>query len=176
MLAISYSRSIILSVRAMTNTESKTSKEDTTMTAEEIKKAWNTFKRELKKELPETERVGFYMSVKQIKNNTATMCLCSTISYEEHIAMAEASIKKVSAYESWTPEEKARNRAYNEERIAHFTERLERYGTMQNECNVVGRQIINSRAFQKFANNFPSISTQYEKANGCYYLRVNYQA
>lgn len=146
------------------------------MTAEEIKKAWNTFKRELKKELPEAETVGFYMNVKQIKNNTATMCLCGTISYEEQIAMAEASIKKVSAYETWTPEEKARNREYQEARIESYKAELEKYGTKQNECNVVGRQIINSRAFQKFANNFPSISTQYEEANGCYYLRVNYQA
>ena len=146
------------------------------MTAEEIKKAWNTFKRELKKELPEAETVGFYMNVKQIKNNTATMCICGDISYEKQISYYEQAIAKVNAYDTWTDEEKARSTAYSEERIASYKARLAKYGTPMNECNVVGRQIINSRAFQKFANNFPSISTQYEEANGCYYLRVNYQA
>ena len=147
------------------------------MTAEEIKKAWNTFKRELKKELSEAERIGFYMNTKQIANNTATINLgWYGWTYEEHISYYEESIIKVNGYESWTAEEKAKNEAYCKERIEYNKGLLEKYGTVENEAKTIYAGIISSKAYKKFASNFSSMDTCIEDTNETYYCRFSYQA
>jgi len=143
------------------------------MTDAEIKKAWETMKKELRKELG--IEGGFTMSAKQIGNRTATFLVCNNRPYEEEIRLANKDIEKVMAYTSWTEEEKARSRAYNEERIAHYTAEMEKYGTKENELKVTHEAILNSKAFQKFAGNFETVTTEFEtRENFLYYIRFSY--
>ncbi len=144
------------------------------MTAEEIKKAWNTFKKNIKKELPEAQYLGYTMSAKQIKNGTATILICNKIPYEDEIARTERSIIQVNGYETWTPEEKARNREYQEARIESYKRDLSRFGTKENELVSISNLIRESKAFKALSETIRVTSTTYDDMQNCYYLRINY--
>lgn len=143
------------------------------MTGTEIKKAWEVMKKEIKKELG--IEGGFTMNVKQINNRTATYLVCTNRSYEDEIAYREREIARVMAFTSWTDEEKAKSKAETEQVIAKYAERLAKYGTKENELRVTRDEIVNSKAFKKFASNFESVTTEFEeKENFYYYIRFNY--
>lgn len=143
------------------------------MTNTEIKKAWETMKKELKKELG--IEGGFTMGAKQINNRTATYLVCNIVSYEEEIKRAKDSNAIVQAYDSWTAEEKAKRNAETERQVAQYEELLAKYGTKENELRMVHEELVNSKAFQKFASNFENVTTEVEfKENFFYYIRFNY--
>lgn len=143
------------------------------MTNAEIKKAWETMKKELKKELG--IEGGFTMNAKQINNRTATYMACNNRPYEEEIRIAKETIEKVMAYTTWTEEEKARSKANTENWIEKETERIKKYGTKENELKMIHEEIVTSKAFQKFASNFEKVTTEFEeKENFLYYIRFNY--
>ena len=144
------------------------------MTAEEIKKAWNTFKRELKKELPEAQYLGYTMSAKQIKNGTATILICNKIPYENEIARAERSIIQVNGYETWSTESKANHEEYERRRIESYKRDLSRFGTKENELVSISNLIRESKAFKALSETIRVTSTTYDDMQNCYYLRINY--
>ena len=145
------------------------------MTNSEIKKAWETFKKEVKKEL-HLDCLGFSMTSRQINNRTATICICNKFSFESEIERDMESITRVMGYTSWTPEEKKRSVTSTENDIEMRKAELARFGTKENEYAVISKEIIDSKAFQKFSEKFTSISTCFDEMDICYYLRINYQA
>ena len=144
-----------------------------TLTNEEIKKAWETMKKEIKKELGTT--YGFTMNKKQIENRTATACICNNISYEREIAHAYNSIERIQAYDTWTEQEKADNKERNEQLIARYNEKLAQFGTKENEAITSLNQIENTKAYKKFvATMGGDVTMTIELKNDCYYIRFNY--
>lgn len=121
------------------------------MTANEIKTAWNTFKKETKKEISFDMNGCCYMNAKQIANGTATICLCCDIEYDDEIKHHRNSIEKVNGYDTWTDEEKKRNEAHNMEMIAHYEHLKATYGDRANEAGTKAAEITNSAAFNKLA-------------------------
>lgn len=115
----------------------------------EIKKAFEQFKKELKKETGIFG--GFVMNRAQIAKGTATKLVCNTISYEKEIEEVVYYDEKVQGYETWTDEEKARRHTRNLERIAYLNGEIEKYGTKTNFANDEVERIVNSKAFQKFS-------------------------
>lgn len=144
------------------------------MTNSEIKKAWETFKKEIKKEL-HLDYLGFYMSSRQINNRTATIRICNHIAFETEIKRDQDSIEKVMGYDTWTEEEKMRTKAYYESTISEKKALMARFGTKENMLKMISNEIINSKAFQKFSEKFTSISTCFDEMDICYYLRINYE-
>ena len=116
----------------------------------EIKKAFETMKKELKKEMGISG--GFTMSAKQIENRTATYLVCNLVPWEKEIKYFEDACARVRGYSSWTDEEKARwCNDYETITIPWFKEQLAKFGTKtayaENEIN----RVINSAAFAKFS-------------------------
>lgn len=144
------------------------------MTNSEIKKAWETFKKEIKKEL-HLDRLGYSMTSKQINNRTATICICNHIAFETEIKRDQDSLEKVMGYDSWTEEEKMRAKAYYESTISEKKALMARFGTKENMLRMISEEIINSNAFKKFSESFISISANFDEMDICYYLRINYQ-
>ena len=143
------------------------------MTNTEIKKAWETMKKELKKELGIAH--GFTMNAKQINNRTATYLVCNNIPYEEEIKREKDSNARVQAYDTWTEEAKAKYNAETERWVTQHEERLAKYGTKENEHRMVHEELVNSKAFKKFASNFENVTTEFEtKENWLYYIRFHY--
>lgn len=143
------------------------------MTDKEIKKAWETMKKELKKETGLES--GFTMNAKQIKNRTATFLACNNIPYSEEIERLERDCARVQAYDTWTAEEKARHKEYTDGQIERYTKRMEKHGTKENELRNKHDMLVNSKAFKKFAANFDSVTTEFEtKENMFYYIRFHY--
>ena len=142
------------------------------MTNTEIKKAWETMKKELKKESGIT--YGFSMTAKQLNNRTATYCVCNDSPYEEEIKREQKSMERIQSYDSWTAEEKANSCARSEENIAYYRAQLEAYGTKENKVIIELEQLLASKAFKKFASNFEQVITDTEHTNGCYYIRFTY--
>lgn len=137
------------------------------MTANEIKAAWNTFKRNAKKELS-FNPCTFSMTVKQIANSTATICLCSNVSYEEDI-------------DSWRRELEWRkknwsevNEEYYQQRIRFVEELREKYGSIEGEAVAKYDEIIHSKAFSKLAEAIGITATTLEAQGYSYYLRISY--
>lgn len=121
------------------------------MTANEIKNAWNVFKKEIAKEMPFSLTGCCYMNAKQIQNGTATIVLCNDIEYDEDIADRLRSIERVNAYTSWTDDEKKRSEASEREAIKYLESTKATYGTKANEAKIKAEAITNSKAFKKLA-------------------------
>lgn len=121
------------------------------MTANEIKNAWNTFKKEIKKELTFDLTGCCYMNAKQIQNGTATICLCNDIEYDNDIAESLSSIERVNGYNAWTAEEKKRSEAKQREYIKFIENQKATYGTKANEAKTKNDAIIASNAYKKLA-------------------------
>ena len=142
------------------------------MTAQEIKKAWEQMKKEIKKETGIYG--GFTMNQKQIKNRTATYCICNVIPYEEEIAQCKSTDEKVQGYDTWTETEKANSHEHAMNTIKRYQEKLAKYGTKENEAEMVTKEIINSKAFQKFQKAVGVTDWNIEQMDICYYIRFNY--
>lgn len=142
------------------------------MTNLEIKKAWETMKKEIKKELG--LEGGFTMSQKQINNRTATFLICNATAYEDEIRREKETTERVQSYTSWTAEEKARQKEQADKNTAHYLERLERYGTKENEATATLKQLLNSEAFKRFSGNFEKVAAMIEQKEACYYIRFYY--
>lgn len=121
----------------------------------EIKKAFETMKKELKKEISISG--GFTMSAKQIENRTATYCVCNMISYEDEIKYHKAACDRVRSYKNWTDAEKERWISDTEVWVKYFEDCLEKYGTKENFANEMVNKIVNSKAFAKFCETVSGV-------------------
>lgn len=138
----------------------------------EIKKAFEQMKKDLAKEVGISG--GFTMSAKQIKNRTATYCVCNNIPYEEQIAREKASDERVQGYTTWTDEEKANSHARSVETVKRYEARLAEFGTKENEAKVKMERIVNSKAFKKFSDEVGGCECNIEQMDIAYYIRFNY--
>ena len=146
----------------------------------DIKKAWNNFKKDIKKEGLDLNGLC-YMTAKQIANRTATVLLCNAIPYEEQIEHVIKEMEKVQSYDSWTAEEKARDKKRSEETIAAYEAEMKKFGTKENKAKVTSEQIVSSKAFKTFCENAEiedTVSTNIEMQTqygiNLYYLRIMY--
>ena len=149
------------------------------MTPTEIKKAWNTFKKEIAKEVNFGMTGCCYMNAKQIANGTATICLCCDIEYDVEITRSRATIERVNGYTSWTDEEKKRSEKNSLESIANYENLKATYGNRANEAKTKATEITSTAAFKKLAQ---AISIQHfetelvKKWEGLnqYQIRIHY--
>ena len=149
------------------------------MTTTEIKKAWNNFKKEAKKEISFDLTGCCYMNAKQIANGTATIALCNDIEYDTEIARQRRTIEQVNGYTSWTPEEKKRSEAHSLARIAEYEAEKAAYGTKTNEAQVKAVEITSSAAFIKMAKTIGVHAFELELVKkweglNLYQIRIHY--
>lgn len=122
------------------------------MNANEIKKAWNTFKKEIAKEIDLNLTGCCYMNAKQIENGTATITLGLDWSYDAEIKSLRRSI---AYYRTWDGDNKERGERFArdyEEKIAVLEAKKATYGTRENEHLHDVNEITGSAAFKKLAN------------------------
>lgn len=149
------------------------------MTNEMIKKAWNTFKKEIAKEIDLDLTGCCYMNAKQIENRTATITLQLNWSYDEEIACIA---RDVDYYLTWDGDNKERGERYARdyrEKIAKIEARKATHGTRENEISADIEKITSSAAFKKLAAAIGIQSTgldlgSYNKSLKVYQLRINY--
>lgn len=149
------------------------------MTANEIKNAWNTFKKEAKKEISFDLTGRCYMNAKQIESHTATIALCNDIEYDNEIACCVRSIERVNAYTSWTDEEKKNSEERNRESIEQYESLKAAYGTRANEAEVKYTTITESKAYKKMAKAIGIKNADLELVHkweglNLYQIRINY--
>ena len=145
--------------------------------ANEIKKAFEIFKKEIAKELDfnDWQKSGFTMSKRQIELRTATYLACNSRSFEHEIEAAAASIAKVMTYDTWTDEAKARHKADHQHVININEEMMARYGTKSNMLVQVKKDIEASKAFAKLQEVLGPITLTTETKEDFYnYIRFNY--
>lgn len=138
----------------------------------EIKKAFETFKKEIKKELGLSG--GFTMSAKQIANRTATQIVVADIPFQTFIDQTIREDERIQSYDTWTDAQKARSHEEHIERIRRLGHRLNVYGTPYNMAVRRMCDIAASEAFRKFQENVGQTSLNVEQMNGAYYIRFNY--
>ena len=147
--------------------------------ANEIKKAWNTFKKEIANEIDLDLTGCCYMNAKQIANGTATITLDLDWSYDDEIAYYHREIERVSA---WDGDDKERGERYARgysEKISRIEARKAAHGTRENETRNKVEQITNSAAFKKLAATIGIQSTalelgHYSRNLNTYQIRINY--
>ena len=149
------------------------------MTANEIKNAWNRFKKDVAKEVDFDLTGCCYMNKKQIENGTATITLCNDIEYDDEIRNARASIDKVNGYDSWTAEEKQRNESKRLAEIEIYEAKKTAYGTKANEALVKFKQITETKAFKALAETIGTTAAEIELVKkweglSVYQLRITY--
>lgn len=111
----------------------------------EIKKAFDTFKKELTKETG--IKGGFTMNSRQIENRTATWMISRAESYEASIAEFETWAKSSDKFIS---EEGSR-------RVAYFKAEREQYGTKENYVATMIDRMTGSNAFKKFCETVGNV-------------------
>ena len=148
------------------------------MNANDIKKAWNTFKRELKKELDFDLTGCCYMNAKQIKKRTATISLCNCFDYDWEIEYSRKSIERVNSYDTWTAEEKKRHEQYELDMIAYYEANREKYGKKSNEAKAKTEAITRTQAFKKLSEciGVCGVCLELDESEAIYRLRINYIA
>ena len=149
------------------------------MTPIEIKTAWNTFKKEAKKQISFDMTSCCYMNAKQIANGTATIAICNDIEYDTEIARQHRTIEQVNGYTSWTPEEKQRSEAHSLARIAEYEADKATYGTKANEAQTKAVEITSSAAFIKMAKTIGVHAFELElvkkwEGMNLYQIRIHY--
>ena len=143
------------------------------MTNNDIKKAFEQMKKELKKETGICN--GFVMNRKQIENRTATKTVTYAGEYDEVIEFYEKQIERVKGYETWTDEEKGRAIERDLESINALKELKKEFGTKSNQVRITKERIENSNAFKKFEDTIGKTSLTIEiDADNCYKIRFNY--
>ena len=144
--------------------------------ANEIKKAFEQFKKELFKETG--IKGGFTMSARQIENRTATYCICNLIPYEKEIAYHQNACERVRSYDSWTDAEKDRWCAGAEKTIAYYKDQLAKYGTKENYAAVMFETITKSKAYRNLCETFGGVRTYLEQKRNSgldvMYIRFTY--
>ena len=143
----------------------------------EIKVAFNTMKKELKKEFPNETNLhyGFTMSERQIKNNTATLLVTSTNSYADRINFYLKQIETVLGYESWTNEEKKRSIERDAEQIKIAQSKEKRFGTPYTEATTTAKMLYESESFKRFAKAIGrECVLAVEENDGAYMVRFFY--
>lgn len=149
------------------------------MNATEIKKAWNTFKKEIAKEIDLDLTGCCYMNQKQIANGTATITLGLDWSYDREIANHNRAIE---GFLKWDGENKERGERYareHSEELADLEARKATYGTRENETKAKAEMITSSAAFKKLATTIGIQHTgldlgKYSSSLNTYQLRINY--
>ena len=149
------------------------------MHANEIKKAWNTFKKEAQKEISFSMSGSCYMNAKQIANGTATITLCSDTEYDACVRSRCEGIEMVNGYTTWTDEEKKNYEARNLEEIRFIEDKKAKYGNKANEANVKAAEIRSSKAFKKLAEAIGITAVNVELVKkweglNCYQIRIHY--
>lgn len=150
------------------------------MAANEIKKAWNTFKKEITKEITTFNLTGAcYMNQKQLANGTATISMAADIPFDTEIARCYRSIERVNGYSSWTDAEKKKNEEYYTRCIKAYEHLKATYGTPANEAETEYLAITSSKAFQKLAEAISIKRTELELVNkgrglDVYQVRIHY--
>lgn len=142
------------------------------MTSVEIKKAWDKMKKGIEKECGFSG--GFTMSQAQIKKGTATILVCNDIPYEKEIYRLIKADKEVQGYEGWTEKEKIESHERHMADIERKQERLQRYGSKENEFHTKMSAIKSSEAFKAFCKNFEYVEMTSEHKDIYYYIRINY--
>lgn len=138
----------------------------------DVKKVWNKFKRMAKNEFEMLDSCEYVMNVKQIAKRTATIRVCSSWSYDEHIKCCERDIERVSQWE----QDEFRDSLIEREksRIEDWKFKKQEYGTPLQYTRTVFYTLLGSRAWDFLKNELENIRYGIEEANGCYYIRVNY--
>ena len=147
------------------------------LTDAEIKKAWDTMKKELKKEFKNVDGLhgGFVMNAKQIKNRTATFTATGWESYEERIADYIKGHETVMTYDSWSDKAKQDHKVRTEEKIAYTKAKKAQFGTIENEAETYFNMIQSSKAFAKFCKTVGKVEMHREKnADQCNIIRFTY--
>lgn len=138
------------------------------MTNKEIKKAWNTMKKEIELELG--IKYGFTMTNKQIENRTATYLVCNDFTYEEEIERETNSMNKAI--------ENGNDISYHEENLKELNELKNKYCTKDNQVASMIKVITNSNAFKKFEKVVGKVScfteVKYQLGVGYIYIRFVY--
>lgn len=149
------------------------------MTANEIKKAWNTFKKEIAKEIDLDLTGCCYMNQKQIANGTATITLGLDWSYDREIAWYG---RRIAEFSTWDGENKERGECYIKEyseKLADLEARKATHGTRENETLSKVEKITSSAAFKKLAATIGIQRTgldlgKYSSSLNTYQLRISY--
>ena len=149
------------------------------MNANEIKTAWNTFKKEVKKEVSFDMTGDCYMNKKQIENGTATICLCNDIEYDREIDRVMKRIAKVNDYDSWTAEEKKNSEIRDMEEVRKYETLKATYGTRSNEAVTKFAEITETKAFKKLTEIIGITRTEKELVKkweglSVYQIRIHY--
>lgn len=149
------------------------------MEGNEIKKAWNAFKREIKKETGIDFSGCCYMNKKQIENGTATILLCNDVPFEAEVQRLRKTIDTVNGYETWSDDEKKRSVSVCEEEIKRVLSDEERYATKENQANQIAAKVFDSNAFKAMASAIQITSSIVEfvkkwEGLGAYQIRIYY--
>ena len=143
------------------------------MTANEIKKAFEIFKKEIAKECG--FKGGFTMSKKQIELRTATFLVNNTISFEEEIKKQQESDERVQGFDTWTDEQKAKHHEYCMDNIRFYEKQKAKWGTKANEFSVKMKMLEESKAFANLQQAIGNINLTAELKEGMFnYIRFNY--
>lgn len=139
------------------------------MTNAEIKKAWNTFKRQAKKECPELCDYTFVMNAKQIVQRTATICL--GISDDNDFS------DERDRFESYLHDKQ--DFEYVIKCIDKIDKDIKKYGTRENMARQILLNIANSKAFSNFNDSLggkASVALEINRIgySNYYYARFSY--
>ena len=138
----------------------------------DIKKAWETMKKELAKETGIA--YGFVMNRRQIENRTATLAI-PTDEYDKVIESWLRSDERVQSYTTWTDEQKAETHRRTMETVARMEAKKAKYGTVANERKAILETILASEAFRKFQTVVGKTVANIErKSDGFYQIRFFY--
>ena len=146
------------------------------MTNAEIKKAFETFKKEVVKELSSYGvSSGFTMSKRQIELRTATLIVNNIIPFDNEIKDATETDKKIQGYSSWSEESKEKTHKSYMEFIENCQKRKALYGSKENELMETKKAIEESAAFAKFQEKVGKTTLTTELQNNfAYYIRFHY--
>lgn len=119
------------------------------LTSKEIKKAWETMKKNLKKELKDGQfHEGFVMNATQIANRTATKTVCKACSYDEEIEyIKNYIIKSVDWYDQETYERVKKSR---EEYMIYLEGCKQKYNTRREMVEATKKTLEESQSFKQF--------------------------
>jgi len=139
----------------------------------EIKKAFETFKKELAKEVG--LKGGFTMSKRQIELRTATYLVNTIMSYDDEVKRLEEFDIRVQGYDTWTDSEKAKHHEDSIKQIEHYEAQKARFGSKANELIETVKMIKSSKAFAKLEEAIGKITLTTETKENFYnYIRFNY--
>ena len=120
---------------------------------EEIKKAFKKFQKDCQKETGFDLTGCCYMTKRQMQNNTATIIICNSISYETLIQYYANSISKAMDWDD-TKERKASIVESNLKYLSRLSADFSQYGTKENYFQKMCEKILNSKAWETFSTQY----------------------